>query len=946
MDLVDVVVILAGVVLVGFLAWFFFAPRRAVSAHPRGGVQVVDIAVRGGYSPNFVRVTAGVPVQLRFDRRDNSDCTSRVVFPDLRKSVSLAAFDTTVLDLTVDEPGEYPWACGMNMLHGRLLVEPDGGAAGHSTRNDDTDEPAAPTGPTAAGGTPAAETHVPGGETARAVGVGPVVEPQDRPERAEFMLPGALRSMPIDTGRAEGVLRRIPGVDSATVNFGAERAVILYDPQQADVRDLERAVADATGFPARLRAEPGSAETEDAEAQAREAELRDLRWRVGLGTLLTLPVLYGAMAPYFIDELFVPDILQSPWVQLLLTLPVMVLVGWPIHRIGWRALANRSAEMNSLITLGTTAAFAYSLLVTFAPQILPADVRDVYYEVVSFIITLILLGRLVEARARAGTGNAIRALIALTPATAKVIRNGQEIETAVEDVRPGDEIRVRPGEKIPVDGEVIQGRSAVDESMVTGESLPVTKQAGDTIIGATVNGTGTFSMRATRVGADTALAEIIRLVQEAQSSKAPIQRLADAVSGYFVPAVVFIAIATFVLWFTVGDSLSLAVVAAVSVLIIACPCALGLATPLSIMVATGKGAALGVLVKDAAALETVDKLHTVVLDKTGTLTRGEPALTDTVPTPGYEAGQLLRLAGAAEADSEHPLAAAIVAAARKNGGLPQATAFDSITGKGIRAAVEHHEVLIGNSRLLADANIPTGALEAEAERLAKDGKTPMYVAVDGKPAGILAVADTLKPGSAAAVAQLQQRGLEVVMITGDNKGTAEAIARQTGITRVLADVLPADKATAIRSLQDEGKLVAMVGDGINDAPALAQADVGIAIGTGTDVAIEAADVTLMSGELSGLITTIALSRSSMRNIRQNLVLAFGYNTAAIPLAAGLLYPVTGALLSPMVAGAAMALSSISVVLNSTRLNAFKAPPITGSRHDDEAQSRKMAQESR
>lgn len=925
MDLIDLVVIFGGIALIGLLAWYFFAPRRAVSAELRGGVQQVEIEVRGGYSPDLVRVSAGVPVQLRFNRQDNSDCTSRVVFPDLRKSVSLAAFDTTAVDLLVEEPGEYPWACGMNMLHGRLIVEPDGGGPGSRPGG-------------AAGGTedaghgapvPASEPPMPrdrGGETARAVGVGPMVERQDGPVRAEFMLPGALSSLPRDSGHAEAVLRRLPGVDSANVNFGAERAVVLYDPTQTEVKALEQAVAEATGFAARARVEPGAAGTEDAEAAAREDELKDLRWRVALGAVLTLPVLYAVMGEHFLGEQYVPDILRSPLTQLLLTLPVMVIVGWPIHRIGWRALANRSAEMNSLITLGTTAAFGYSLVVTFAPQLLPPDVREVYYEVVSFIITVILLGRLVEARARAGTGNAIRSLVALTPATAKVLRDGQEIETAVQDVQAGDEIRVRPGEKIPVDGEVIDGSSAVDESMVTGESVPVTKQAGDTVIGATVNSTGVFTMRATRVGADTALAQIIRLVQEAQSSKAPIQRLADAVSGYFVPAVVFIAIATFVLWFTVGDSLSLAVVAGVSVLIIACPCALGLATPLSIMVASGKGASLGVLVKSAAALETVHKLHTVVLDKTGTLTRGKPALTDTAPASGFDAAELLRLAGAAEADSEHPLAAAIVSGAREEAGdLPRATAFDSITGKGIRATVENREVLIGNARLLSDAGIATSGLQPDAERLANEGKTAMYVAVDGEPAGVLAVADTLKPDSVDAVAELRRRGLEVVMITGDNKATAEAIARQTGIERVLADVLPQDKSAEIRSLQDEGKLVAMVGDGINDAPALAQADVGIAIGTGTDVAIEAADVTLMSGELSGLGKTVALSRATMRNIRQNLVLAFGYNTAAIPLAAGLLYPWTGALLSPMVAGAAMALSSISVVVNSSRLNAFKAP---------------------
>lgn len=919
MDLIDLIVVFGGIALIGLLAWYFFAPRRAAAAQLRGGVQQVDIEVRGGYSPDFVRVSAGIPVRLRFNRQDNSDCTSRVVFPDLRKGVSLAAFDTTAVDLLIEEPGEYPWACGMNMLHGRLLVEADSGGtdSGGHTKADHSK-------PVHASESP--EMRDRGGETARAVGVGPMVEQQDAPERVEFTLPGALSSLPRDSGHAEAALRRLAGVDSANVNFGAERAVVLYDPTRTGRKALEQAVAEATGFPARLRVEPGSSGTEDAEAGARRDELRDLRWRVALGAALTLPVLYAVMGEHFLGVQYVPDVLQSPLTQLLLTLPVMFIVGWPIHRIGWRALANRSAEMNSLITLGTTAAFGYSLVVTFAPQLLPPDVREVYYEVVSFIITVILLGRLVEARARAGTGNAIRALVALTPATARVLRDGQEIETAVDNVQAGDEIRVRPGEKIPVDGEVTDGRSAVDESMVTGESVPVTKQAGDTVIGATVNSTGVFTMRATRVGADSALAQIIRLVQEAQSSKAPIQRLADAVSGYFVPAVVFIAIATFVLWFTVGDSLSLAVVAGVSVLIIACPCALGLATPLSIMVASGKGASLGVLVKSAAALETVHKLHTVVLDKTGTLTRGKPALTDTAPASGFDAAGLLRLAGAAEADSEHPLAAAIVSGAREEAGdLPRAMAFDSITGKGIRATVENREVLIGNARLLSDAGIATSGLQPDAERLANEGKTAMYVAVDGEPAGVVAVADTLKADSVEAVAELRRRGLEVVMITGDNKATAEAIARQTGIERVLADVLPQDKSAEIRSLQDEGKLVAMVGDGINDAPALAQADVGIAIGTGTDVAIEAADVTLMSGELSGLGKTVALSRATMRNIRQNLVLAFGYNTAAIPLAAGLLYPWTGALLSPMVAGAAMALSSISVVVNSSRLNAFKAP---------------------
>ncbi|MHA7294734.1 heavy metal translocating P-type ATPase [Arthrobacter sp. HLT1-21] len=918
MDVVDAVVIAGGILAIGFLAWYFFAPRTAEVALVRAGRQVVDISVRGGYSPNLIQVTAGVPVQLRFDRQDNSDCTSRVVFPDLRKSASLAAFATTTVDLMIEEPGEYPWACGMNMLHGRLIVEPPP-ADGTSTSGKAS-------GDTGGSAVRTSDSGSSASKVARAVGVGPTLELQDHYLRAEFMLPGALRSLPIDTERSESKLRSLTGVGSAVVNFGAERAVLTYDAEQVDIDTLERTVADLTGFPARLRPEPGSASTEDAEAEARRAELKDLRWRVGLGTVLTLPVLYAVMVSELVGEQYVPGILQSPVSQLMLALPVMLVVGWPIHRIGWRALANRSAEMNSLITLGTTAAFLYSLVATFAPQILPEGVRDVYYEVVAFIITIILLGRLVEARARAGTGDAIRALVALTPATARVLRDGQEVETPVEQVRVGDDIRVRPGEKLPVDGEIVDGHSTIDESMVTGESIPVTKTTGDTVIGATVNTTGAFTMRATRVGSDTALAQIIKLVQEAQSSKAPIQRLADTVSGYFVPAVVFIAITTFVLWFVLADSLPLAVVAAVSVLIIACPCALGLATPLSIMVATGKGAALGVLIKTAAALETVHKLHTVVLDKTGTLTEGKPALTN-VFTAGINEAELLRLAGSTEADSEHPLAAAITDGARNSGAvLIPATGFESITGKGIRATVDHRQVLIGNAVLLNEEGIPTGDLLEAVEQFAGEGKTPMFVAIDGQPAGVIAVADTLKPSSKSAVAGLRRLGLEVAMISGDHQATALAVARQVGIDRVLAEVLPEHKAAEIRNLQDEGKLVAMVGDGINDAPALAQADVGIAIGTGTDVAIEAADVTLMSGDLSGLTKTIALSKATLRNIRQNLVLAFGYNTAAIPLAAGLLYPLTGALLSPMVAGAAMALSSISVVVNSARLNRFTPPP--------------------
>jgi Cu+-exporting ATPase len=926
---VELAVIVGGVALIAALAWYFFAPRKAAHASVEGGRQVVDIAVRGGYSPSLIRVEAGQPIRLRFDRQENSDCTARVVFPDLRKSVSLTAFGTTTLDLDIDEPGEYAWACGMNMLHGTLIAEAPDGEGGDGLRAKAERGETALAGPEQGSdevGEAARGVTAENRETARAVGVGPQLESGEKCERAEFVLPGALASLPTDVARAEAQLRAIGGVDSAQVNFGAERAVVMYDPSLVDVDGLRDAVQQATGFPARLRSEPGSGHTEDAEAEARRAEVKDLKIRVGIGALLTLPVLYAAMVMHFIGEQYVPDVLENPWTQLLLTLPVFIWVGWPIHSTGWRALLNRSAEMNSLITLGTIAAFSYSLVATVVPQVLPQSVREVYYEVVSFIITVILLGRLVEARARAGTGDALRALVELAPATAHVLRDGKEVEVAVDDVQVGDEIRVRPGEKIPVDGEIVEGTSTIDESMVTGESVPVSKSAGDQVIGATVNQTGAFTMRATKVGSETALAQIIQLVQEAQSSKAPIQRIVDVVASYFVPAAIFIAIAAFVLWFVLGPALTLAVVAAVSVLIIACPCALGLATPLSIMVSTGKGASAGVLIKSAEALETAHKLDTVVLDKTGTITRGKPALTDVVPVGGQDENELLRLVASAEVDSEHPLAAAIVTGARDRGlELVRVGTFDSVTGKGVRATVDGRELLIGNARLLRDADIATAELEEYADRLADDGKTPMYVALDGRAAGLVAVADTVKEDSIAAIKALHDLGLEVAMITGDNERTANAVARQVGIDRVLADVLPDQKAAEVRSLQDEGKMVAMVGDGINDSPALAQADVGIAIGTGTDVAIEAADVTLMSGELRGLVTAIALSKATMRNIRQNLVLAFGYNAAAIPIAAGLLYPISGALLSPMIAAAAMALSSISVVLNAARLNNFGAP---------------------
>ncbi|GHF12745.1 heavy metal translocating P-type ATPase [Pseudolysinimonas yzui] len=672
-------------------------------------------------------------------------------------------------------------------------------------------------------------------------------------------------------------------------------------------------------------------EDEGAQEAAEHArEIADLRRRVIVGAVLTLPVFLSVMAHDVFGASWVPPLLLAPWFQFLLVTPVMFYTGWPIHRTGWLALGNRQAEMNSLITLGTIAAYGFSLVAAFLPWVLPADARGVYFEAVGVILTLILLGRLLETRAKAGTGEAIRTLIGLQPRTARVVRGDSELEIPVGEVVVGDIVVIRPGEKLPVDGQVTEGSSPVDEAMITGEPMPVVKSAGDTVIGATINQTGSIRYAATKVGADTMLAQIIRLVREAQGSKAPIQRLADKVSSYFVPAVIAIAIWTFAVWWLVGPPPAgvYALVAAVAVLIIACPCALGLATPLSITVAAGKAAGNGILIRSAEALETAHKVNTVVLDKTGTITNGTPTLTDVLPADGFDADELLALIAAAERDSEHPLATAIVAAAEDRGlDTLRSSTFESITGQGVRALVDGRTVLVGNARLLTAAGIDASILTADLEALAADGKTPMLAAIDGRPAGVVGVADTIKDGSIAAIADLAARGIDVVMMTGDNRATAAAIARQVGIARVVAEVMPEHKAREVRRLQGEGRVVGMVGDGINDAPALAQADVGSAIGTGTDVAIEASDITLISGNLGGLVTAIDLSRATMRNIRQNLLFAFGYNVVGIPLAAGVLYPAFGLLLSPMIAALAMALSSLSVVTNSSRLRRFTPKPV-------------------
>ncbi len=711
--------------------------------------------------------------------------------------------------------------------------------------------------------------------------------------------------------------------------MGNDRVTARYDPSRISPDKMQKAIESA-GYKVRRRSQPGSVETEVRESTAKTSERRELSRRLIIAAILTLPVFFAVMAHDLFNVTWIPSVMLNHWFQLGFITPVMFYCGWPIHRTGWLTVSHRTADMNTLIAVGTTAAYVYSFIVTVAPGILPENLRQVYFESVGVIITLILFGRLIEAIAKGGTGEAIRKLIGLQARTARVVREGKEQDIPIEQVQVGDIIIVRPGEKVPVDGEIIEGRSTLDESMVTGESLPATRDKGDSVIGATINQTGAFRFRATKVGQDTMLAQIIQLVEQAQGSKAPIQRVADLVASRFVPGVIFIAIITFIAWFNFGPApaFTFSLVNAVAVLIIACPCAMGLATPLSIMVGTGKAAQNGILIRSAEALETAHKLQILVLDKTGTITKGKPSLTDVVPVDGISADELLKLAASAERSSEHPLGQAIIQGARDKGlNLTAPGEFESYTGRGIKVAVDGRQVLVGTRHLLEANGIETAALEKEAERLAAEGKTSIYAAVDGRPAGIIAVADTVKEESAAAIAALKRLGIDVVMITGDNRHTAAAIARQVGIERVLAEVLPRDKALEIKRLQAENKLVGMVGDGINDAPALAQADIGIAIGTGTDIAIESSDITLISGELKGVVTAITLSRAAMRNIRQNLTWAFIYNVIGIPIAAGALYPAFGILLSPMIGAAAMAFSSLSVVTNANRLRTYKAPPL-------------------
>jgi Cu+-exporting ATPase len=729
--------------------------------------------------------------------------------------------------------------------------------------------------------------------------------------------------------RVEQALSSVPGVVSANVNLASEKATVEYI-EGTEIASLQRAVKEA-GY------ELGSeAETLEDVTTASQREIRNVRNRFILAAVLGLVILVLSLpwSPSFAGKLYLLWALATP---------VQFWAGLKFYRGAWGALRHRTADMNTLVAVGTSAAYFYSVVAVLFPALFAASGRgaDVYFDTAAMIIALILLGRFLEARARGQTSAAIKKLVGMQPRTALVVRGGKETEIPVDDVQVGDLILVRPGERVPVDGIIRKGYSAIDESMITGESLPVEKKAGDEVIGATINKTGSFEFEATKVGKDTTLAQIIGLVEEAQGSKAPIQRLADVIASYFVPIVIGIAVITFIIWYFVGPApaLTFALLNFVAVLIIACPCALGLATPTAIMVGTGKGAEHGVLIRSAEALERSHQIKTVLLDKTGTLTRGKPEVTDIIAVSSSSQDEVLQLAASAERGSEHPLGEAIVrAASERKLELSPASDFKAIPGHGVEASVQNKKLLLGNLKLIKDRNLSLNGLEKEAEHLWARGKTVMFLGIDSRLTGIIALADTLKPNAREALAELHKMGIEAIMLTGDNRRTAEAIAQEVGIDRVVAEVLPEHKAEEVKKLQAEGKVVAMVGDGINDAPALAQADVGIAIGTGTDVAMETGDITLISGDLSGIVTAISLSKRTIRTIRQNLFWAFAYNTALIPVAAGVLYLAFGnagvpsglhfvlgdyGFLNPILAAAAMAASSITVVLNSLRLRGFK-----------------------
>ena len=735
-------------------------------------------------------------------------------------------------------------------------------------------------------------------------------------------------------GRVEKALKAVPGVTEAVVNLATERATVRG---VASVQDLIAAV-DKVGYEA-SPVDTGMQADEEA-AEKKDAERAELKRDLTLAAVLALPVFVLEMGSHMIPGMHewvasTIGIQQSWYLQFVLTLLVLAIPGWRFYEKGFPALFRLGPDMNSLVAVGTAAAFGYSMVATFAPSLLPAGTVNVYYEAAAVIVALILLGRFLEARAKGRTSEAIKRLVGLQAKEAHVLRDGRIVDIPINDVAQGDIVEVRPGERVPVDGEVTEGRSFVDESMITGEPIPVEKAEGSTVVGGTVNQKGALTLRATAVGGQTMLAQIIRMVEQAQGSKLPIQAVVDKVTLWFVPAVMLAAVLTFLVWLVFGPSpaLSFALVNAVAVLIIACPCAMGLATPTSIMVGTGRGAEMGVLFRKGEALQLLKDAKVVAVDKTGTLTEGRPVLTDLEIADGFDRNQVLAKVAAVESRSEHPIARAIVESAVEGGiALPTMTDFDSVTGMGVRATVDGARVEVGADRFMRELGLDVGGFARTAERLGNEGKSPLYASIDGRLAAIIAVADPIKSSTPAAIAALHQLGLKVAMITGDNARTAQAIAKQLGIDEVVAEVLPEGKVEAVRRLKASHGQIAYVGDGINDAPALAEADVGLAIGTGTDVAVESADVVLMSGNLQGVPNAIALSKATIGNIRQNLFWAFGYNTALIPVAAGVLYPAYGVLLSPIFAAGAMALSSVFVLGNALRLRRFQPPLAADTAH--------------
>ncbi|HWP30679.1 MAG TPA: heavy metal translocating P-type ATPase [Fimbriimonadales bacterium] len=868
----QIITLISGSGLIALIYWFFFGPRKAEKAKVTSGVQEVRIVVSGAYSPSRISVEVGKPVRLIFDRQEDDPCSEQVLIPEFRIQKDLPAFRQTSVEFTPDKVGEFRFTCGMGMYQGTLIVQesPESRVA------------------------PPKETHA--------------AQPQNT-RRIELAIKGMTCAACVN--RVENALKKVPGVSSCHVNLATETAIVECSPEVSPQQLI--AAVDKTGYSAELYKHD-----EQEETQERNRAVRLLGIKFWVGILLTAPLIIGTN---------VPGIPHPPmWLQLLLTTPVMAWVGGTIFVQAAKALRYRAADMNTLIAIGTGAAYTYSIFATFfADTLKNAGLEPAgYYEVAAAIISLTILGKWLEARAKSGTSEAIRKLLQLQPKTARVIREGKEVEIPLNKVQKNDIVIVRPGEKIPVDGVVIEGESAVDESMLTGESIPVDKGVNSKVYGGTLNQQGALKIKATGVGEETALARIVQLVRQAQGSRAPIQKLADKVTGIFVPVVLMIAVATFTIWFgVVNTTFTHAMVYFVAVLIIACPCALGLATPTAVTVGVGRAAQFGVLIRDAEALEKLTHVQIVVLDKTGTITRGKPEVTEIV-AQGISEDEALSLAAAVESQSEHPLALAVVNAAKaKKLTIPKVSNFHAITGKGIEGQINGKKIVVGTHRLFDELGISLDGLAEKANELAAEGRTSVFLSIDGKTQAVLAIRDTPKEEAKDAIARLKTLVEQIWMITGDNEQTAKAIAKEVGIELVMSQVLPEHKAAKIQELQAEAssenrtrKLVAMVGDGINDAPALAQADVGIAMGSGTDIAVETADVTLMRSNLHGVPDAILLSRRVMKTIKQNLFFAFVYNTLGIPLAAI-------GFLNPIIASAAMALSSVSVVSNALRLRKYK-----------------------